>query len=376
MSILKIYDDNYPEFLKFVNKINKSAKKYNNTEFKFQEINTYKKEIKYNNISIIRLVHIIKIDDLNYNNWEIIAKIEHTKKGNIIIKLENIELPEKYITIDGNCDHCNYKHKRKYTTILYNKNEKKYLQIGNTCLKDFLGYDPVYLDLIFNIRNKYNESIKENDLYNNFSNGKFELNCIEYLSWVNLVIKKYGWVSRSKAKNRFDIISTSDSALIEMLKKEKKLYPTDDDIKESKLALEWVKNIKINKNEYLNNIKILASNETFNFKYAGFVASILNTYKNETKKINENKIESNWIGNIKEKVELNVMVNEIKLVESYYGITKLIKMTDDKNNIIIWWTKSNTKLIENINYKIKAIIKKHDLFNNIKQTIVTRVNII
>lgn len=82
--------------------------------------------------------------------------------------------------------------------------------------------------------------------------------------------------------------------------------------------------------------------------------------------------ESEWVGSVGDKVDLDVSIDSVRTVNGYYGVTYLYKMIDSDGNDLTWFA-SRDALQGKSNLKIRATIKKHDEFNGRKQTILTRV---
>lgn len=85
--------------------------------------------------------------------------------------------------------------------------------------------------------------------------------------------------------------------------------------------------------------------------------------------------ESDWVGQVGEKIEIEVSVDSVRSVNGYYGMTYLYKLIDSSGNDLTWFASRNA--LEGLtNIKIKATVKKHDQYNGRKQTVLTRVKVI
>lgn len=85
--------------------------------------------------------------------------------------------------------------------------------------------------------------------------------------------------------------------------------------------------------------------------------------------------ESNWVGEVGQKIELDVSIENVRTLEGQYGYTYLYKMLDENGNDITWF--ASRAALKGLNKaKIKGTIKKHSEFNGRKQTVLTRVKVI
>lgn len=85
--------------------------------------------------------------------------------------------------------------------------------------------------------------------------------------------------------------------------------------------------------------------------------------------------ESNWVGEVGEKIEIDVTVDSVRTVNGYYGTTYLYKLIDTDGNDLTWFA-TRPALDGLTNIKIKGTVKKHDEYNGNKQTLLTRVKVI
>jgi hypothetical protein len=89
--------------------------------------------------------------------------------------------------------------------------------------------------------------------------------------------------------------------------------------------------------------------------------------------------ESNWVGEIRDELP----PTEITLIKKTnfsgaYGNTNVFSFKDKEGNIFTWFTTSNALIGKSIDdtFKIKGIIKNHTEYNNVKQTVLTRVKVV
>ena len=82
--------------------------------------------------------------------------------------------------------------------------------------------------------------------------------------------------------------------------------------------------------------------------------------------------QSSYLGTIGERRLFTVTVTNIVKTQTQYGITRSYIFQDDNNNVLFWNTKTSPAI--NINDKIilKGTVKEHNIYNNTKQTILTR----
>jgi hypothetical protein len=89
---------------------------------------------------------------------------------------------------------------------------------------------------------------------------------------------------------------------------------------------------------------------------------------------------SQYIGEVGEKVIIDVMVRSIRLCNTPYGNSWLVECVDKSENIIKTFVKAdsrNGKMVEKMEkldlLTITGTVKKHDEFKGSKSTLLTRV---
>jgi len=145
-------------------------------------------------------------------------------------------------------------------------------------------------------------------------------------------------------------------------------------------ARSWAKTLDPNGNSYLQDIKNLLTGDKFPAAKAGWVASAIATMESDIARkagrLYDEKLDehSQHVGNIGETLK-----GELKLVgkrpgnPGRFGTSYWHKFRDEKGNAYIWWASSPSDLQQEQKYHVSFKIKKHDEWNNVKQTIINYV---
>lgn len=81
---------------------------------------------------------------------------------------------------------------------------------------------------------------------------------------------------------------------------------------------------------------------------------------------------SEFIGEIGDRRDFEVVVIGVYGTEGYYGHTDIVKMRDGDGNMLTWFASDYTNIERSDRLAIKGTIKKHDEYRGIKQTVITR----
>ena len=297
------------------------------------------------------------------------------------------DIPVEYRDKIGQCDHCNTYRKRNETYLV--KKNGKFKMVGSACVKDFLGHTDVhsitkYLELLNNVDVFCNQNV-DDGAYSRYGDD-YELKSV--LALTSAVIRKHGWVSKGKASEINKSSTTSN--VIFIMNPPTILTQNDKDFissvvvenEDNELAdntIEWMKSINYNEtDDYLYNLSLISRSDFVNIKSMGLACSAVITFKNKMRKKQEKEetgsgSSSNYVGEVKVRMEMNLTVDRIHDFTNDFGLTRIHHMHDQQGNYIVWFCSGNG-LEQGRTYHVKATIKAHSEYNGIKQTIVNRVS--
>jgi len=103
-----IYEGNLDRLEKKLKRIFNKCKTYG-CDFHYEQTGEEFRELKdeKGNKYTARFVLVEAEGTAVINDWEFVAELEHTEKGNIITGVAGIEVPERYYTTTPVCEHCN-----------------------------------------------------------------------------------------------------------------------------------------------------------------------------------------------------------------------------------------------------------------------------
>jgi len=311
------------------------------------------------------------------NGWTFIAQLAHGEQGNIVRNLSGDPLPESYRTAPADCDHCHTNRARNETYILRNESSE-YKQVGSSCLKDFTGHgDPHSIAAWLENLNALTSGLTE-DTDDDMSDGYGGSHLIDsqnFLTHVSAIIRTYGWMGRTKAEIN-QTVSTCDKAISNMLTGflVTRVTPTEEDYSLAKIALEWGK-VLDGRSEYEWNLHLICQNNYCEPRNLGLLASLIVAYrKAHGQSETGSKTASEFIGSVGDKVTVEVDVTSIKEIEGQYGLTSVVNMRSG-DNAITWFASGAAKVEQGQHYTLKGTVKKHEAYNGINTTYLTRCKV-
>jgi len=111
-------------------------------------------------------------------------------------------------------------------------------------------------------------------------------------------------------------------------------------------------------------------------KQLAFISTFKSKMKSNLDKYNSNlndKLQSNYFGNVNEKYDLELTIKSVKEIETQFGYTFKHELIDTNKNLFVYFSASKNLLELNDNnnsIKINAKIKSHNEYNNIKSTVI------
>lgn len=307
--------------------------------------------------------------------YSYVAAIEKTENGNLILGGIGYDL-SRYRNSELSCDHCKTKRNRK-KTIIVKTPEGKLIQIGRSCVKDFLGVN--FEDELKALESLivYLRTDSEDGEY--FGKSPYHgYNIESFLSYTAASIRTRGWVSTTVGHEQ-SITPTKDIVFNALSSHRKdSLVVEKEDVEVAKKALEWVLSITPD-SDFTHTLLTIAKNGFVTWNTGGYAAAIIKVYEvhmNKTVSKN-NQIDfskSEFVGEIGSRIQAKVKVLSKKIVDSYYGSSTVITFVTPDGNILTTFASGSISDVEREEeLTIKGTVKNHNIFRDSKQTILNRV---
>jgi hypothetical protein len=248
-------------------------------------------------IQITRNVPLLK------GGWELVAKIipirddETENVVNNLQKLGTKAVPEEYLNVDAQCQHCNTNRNRNEIFVLYSEEKSKHIMVGSTCLNEFIGEYTLRPDQVAKYAEQLQQTISMFRNNEKFSGRKRDPQDVRrdfrntgiplpyFLSRCLMSMKKDGFVSGGQAfKERS--VSTGQKAFDACLseKIDNSLYEelSSNEMVWIDSTIDWLYNLsptEVKGNDYLYNLSTVAKLGVANKSNKNYLASALNAYK-------------------------------------------------------------------------------------------------
>lgn len=317
---------------------------------------------------------------------EVVARLQHIEGLNLISRIGGFEGNlDAYREAPISCQHCNQKRFRKGSWVVVK--DGKQIQIGDTCVSLYFGINVESI-----LKTSYSvHSILDSDEYGSSAQrnyfGEFINHVVFLTSTKGFCTKKAadenGGVSTSAIAHKFcgECLSNSpydrqefDEFHADFAAWREKNYVGQN---LAEVVLDWWME-KETPTEFEHNCKVSILAQDLRFQ--GLVAYATKMWYDAQRaalapKVTAEKNESNWLGEVGEKLTLNLTVTNVRIIPGGYGDTTMITFMDDKGNVVLWYASSNPSVQVNEKVQIKGTVKKLDEFKGTKQTVLTRCSI-
>lgn len=314
--------------------------------------------------------------------YTFVARLDHNTDGsgksNLVYAMPGEKIDPDWASHAADCDHCGWRRNRKDTFILREEDTGKLIQVGRTCVKDFIGHDGVRAAQIAElVRNLATEIGRGSDLGDNLPRDRRTIDVVNYLAHVAMVVRERGWMSRGRSRES-DEESSADLALTAMFAGP--MYyerPSAEDVAFAFAALDRAKELDPAENNYNFNVVQITKLDWIDFRATGIAASIVGTYQlhleREAKKSAQFDLTaSEYVGEVGQRQELMVTVIGVREVNGYYGPSTMVRMVAG-GNLLITFASGQFRPEVGDQLHIRGTVKKHQEYQGVKQTMLNRV---
>lgn len=259
------------------------------------------------------------------------------------------------------CDHCGVRHARK--TVIKLESENDEIQVGKSCVKEFLGVSVSTFDWI----TKEFKEILESE-YDFAAYGMSYYNVIDVLAATNVAYKRYGYVKTSN--------TDYDTAPTKLVVGEYLETRIDEISKEdytwAEKAVETLKSM-LPTNDYQQNIKNIVDADYCSTKNLGILcSSIVMIKRDEEKKEEQSKAKevSEHVGNVKERITFKGTILHKFMGDGFYGANATYIIKDEEGNQFKWKATSSNHFRYEVGSTMQftGTVKSHEVYRDIKQT--------
>jgi hypothetical protein len=323
--------------------------------------------------------------------FRFVGTVEHLEAGNILRMMPGEEEPSGFRHVSAKCDHCGKVRSRKDTYLVARESDGATLQVGRSCVKDFLGgVSPQQMAAALEFVKEIRESMSGMG-----GGGTYMIDVASVVEYAACAARRFGWMSKTAAAAREGSRSTASRVypfLVPMDEETRKYYnenpnerlePTDADTDVAAKAIAWALTQIGSPETYLNNLGLTCSKTEVEAlgRDIGLLCSVVQAYLkahglDDAAKVKA-AVNSSYVGEVGKRMEMELKYVGGRIVgDSGFGTTYLHNMTDTAGNQFVWFTSNDLKMNGGEEFLAKATVKGHKEFRGVKQTMLTRLKIV
>ncbi len=316
----------------------------------------------------------------SYNGWRLIASVDFIVTGAIVNTAPGVTKVDRSLIEPGKCDHCKHNRQRVKAYLVIN-DQGEQLQVGSTCLKDFIGWStfPSYVS-----------SRELSDDLDGFLSGGYwprtwSTEAVLMAAWATIKLDGYVRAGDWEATPTKRVVEAILDPSPKEARKVRERYGalTEESREVAQKTREFILSDDFaGDSEYVLNMKTALSNDSVEPRHFGLVVSAPQAWarhqerslireRERTETVNE------FVGNVKERITVNVKVKSVRYIAGDFGSTTLYTMVADTGHVFKWFASSD-KLGDQPTtefQKVTGTIKDHNEYNGVKSTIITRCKV-
>lgn len=319
----------------------------------------------------------------SYNGYRLLAVLDFDQHAGLVTRMAP-GVDEVSVNRDaleaGRCDHCGVTRYRTKSYLVLNVETGEQVQVGSTCIKDFLGWSG---SLAFISSDEVSEDIEGGW---GMGLGEPDYGVLTVLAVAWAAIKAYGFVPASGIGGMptkevvATYLSNARDKGAQAIREEIGGY-----VEGSMAAAEKVRAFVLSEDfsgssEYVINLKAVMGPQFVTRRNIGLVASApqaLARFEEKTLVREKEALKpSSHFGAEGDKVEFEGVISGVRYIESMYGTSVLYTIRNEETGNVVKWFASREALggpeVTGNVVKIKGTIKKHEDFNGLKSTVLTR----
>ena len=331
----------------------------------------------------------------HFQGWTFLAALQHLDGENIVRAVPGESVPTAFRNRGPQCDHCRAQ-RRRHDTFVVRHDDGRTLQVGSTCVVDFLGgiaeADKLAAEasMLAQARGLAEGGCEESGSYGSSSSGDAMLS--SYLPIVAWCVEVQGWTSRTQAREQGrERGATADLAWTYLgskrLADEAGVAVTEAHVALAAVAESWAESltdaqVDAERGDYLHNLRAVARTGLVSYRTAGIAASMVTAYQRavgaERKRAERAaRPVSEYVGTVGKRETFAAKLDFVTGYETAYGYTTVLKFVTESGAVLTWKASSTDLGRGDVgkSYVVTGTIKKHEEYKGQKQTILQRCRV-
>lgn len=323
-------------------------------------------------------------DAPRYGGWTFLAALDWDEHAGLIVSTApGVEKVNREGLREGWCDHCRTNRRRNRTYLVADEDGRQ-LQVGSTCLKDFLGW---HGSVVFLSTTDAEEAIHEVGATFYGARHADEWATLDVLAVAWAAIQAYGF----RPSHSFD---TSTKEIVRSLllprttaerEKRAELQPYVERARPMAQTIrEWVVNEMTGDSNYVLNLRAVLAADWVTDRNLGLLVSAPQAWakaqeRDLVRRREREELDNTWAGKVGDRLEVTVRLKSVHYTSGAWGTTAIYTLIGDDHRVYKWFSSSHALDEDDAHgtrYVLRGTVKRHDEWNGTKETHLTRCKVL
>lgn len=330
----------------------------------------------------------IKGEPVQVSGYRFLGRIDFEDGMTLVSARPGEDVPARYRSATQECDHCASRRRRSKLFIFRRDGGEQHIQVGRSCLKDFMGHDPAQVLWSARLWGKLCADIDDVEMRGGV-HGSPMMRVDDVLAMAAAVVRtRGGFVSRAQETSTEGRTPATAGLVFEQMHPPLNpprgwvtITPTKDDEQRAAEAKVWAfeSMIKSDQSDYEYNLVTLLKQEAVHDKRMGMLASLIGAYARHLGEVvaKARRVDAH-VGTVGERGEFTAVFSGSSKYDNAYG-TCFIGRFDTPQGLLVYKGSSPFWALDSKAgdvFRLSAAIKAHDEYKGTKQTIIQRVKVL
>jgi hypothetical protein len=319
-----------------------------------------------------------------YDGWTFLARLDWDPEAGLIVSTAPGAGPvDRSELAEGACDHCGRDIATRRHVFLVRHDDGRQLQVGSTCLKDFLGWDanPVWISA------PSEKDLAEEGSGRGGAEERWGTETVLAASWA--CIKTFGWVSAGGygdgVPTKHVVLDVLDPRTPRQRELAARIRPhIPDSAGQARLIRKYIASEQFTGDrEYVTNLRAVARAQSCPAKNFGLLVSAPQAWarsvERDLRRQADNANRNNtWAGQVKDRIEITATVKAIRYQHGDYGTTTVYTLSGEDGRNYTWYSSAGSlgDKVTGQPVKLKGTIKKLEEYRGAKTTSLARCKVL
>lgn len=317
----------------------------------------------------------------SWGGWKFLATLEWDQESGLIVRTApGVSSVDRSSLKPGWCAYCKQnRHRNK--TFLVGDSEGRQVQVGSTCIKDFLGWSamPVYFT-----DTDVTEQIESYLSSGRYVEQRWGILTVLAAAWAAIQVDGYQPAMSYGGTTKGTVLQILDPRTKWDREKVIAYRPyVEKSHEQATIILNWLRTEYSGQSEYARNLLAVANAETVSARNVGLLVSAPQAWakaqeRDLVRRKERAEILNEYSGEVGDKLELKVTIQSIRYIDGDWGTSTLYVLLGEDRRVYKWFSAKGAlgSTTDGTVYTIRGTVKTHEQYNGNLSTVLTRCKVL